>query len=66
MCSVPFETFRVSSGEAELVATGREEILAELISGIGECSIRVVRCYDVWSLVCRAKSSGCPGIITAR
>jgi putative transposase len=35
------ETLRISSGEAELVATGREEILAELISGIGEWSSRV-------------------------
>jgi putative transposase len=35
------ETFRISSGEAELVATGREEILAELICGLGEWSSRV-------------------------
>lgn len=35
------ESFRISSGEAELVATGREEILAELISGTGEWSTRV-------------------------
>jgi putative transposase len=35
------ETLRISSGEAELVATGREEILAELISGTGEWSTRV-------------------------
>jgi putative transposase len=35
------ETFRISSGEAEVVATGREEILAELICGIGEWSSRV-------------------------
>ena len=35
------ETFRVSSGEAELVATGREQILGELLSGGGEWSSRV-------------------------
>jgi putative transposase len=35
------ETFRVCSGEAELVATVREQILAELISSPGEWSSRV-------------------------
>jgi putative transposase len=35
------ESFRISSGEAELVATGREQILAELISGNGDWSRRV-------------------------
>jgi hypothetical protein len=35
------ETSRVSSGEAELVATGREQILGELLTGNGEWSSRV-------------------------
>jgi putative transposase len=35
------ETSRVSSGAAELVATGREQILGELLTGNGEWSSRV-------------------------
>jgi hypothetical protein len=37
------EAFRISSGEAELVATGREQILGELISGNGDWSIEALR-----------------------
>jgi hypothetical protein len=42
------------------------QLLSAFRTRQGNAAPSLVRCYDVWSLVCRAKSFGCPGTITAR